>query len=177
MRRKNDQYFTPRWATEELLRHIEVRPTHSVLEPCVGDGAISNVLREKTSSVYTNDIDEHMWASYHEDAASPDFWKVYGQNYDWIISNPPFSLAIEIVSQAVAASIWGTAMLLRLSFLEPTLDRGPWLAENPPDQIIVLPRISFTGDGKTDSVTTAWFIWQPEWDYAAKERILIIPRP
>jgi len=54
------------------------------------------------------------------------------------------------------------AMLLRLSFLEPTAKvnpRGPWLAECPPSRLIVLPRCSYTGDGRTDSVTTAWMIW------------------
>jgi hypothetical protein len=65
-------------------------------------------------------------------------------------------------------------MLLRLSFLEPTRERGPWLAANPPDLVIVLPRISFTGDGKTDSVTCAWMIW----DKDIKDRgIVVSPRP
>jgi hypothetical protein len=35
-----------------------------------------------------------------------------------------------------------------------------WLAEHPPTKLIVLPRISFTGDGKTDSVTCAWYVWE-----------------
>ena len=51
------------------------------------------------------------------------------------------------------------AFLLRLSFLEPTLTRREFLRANPPKRVIVLPRISFTGDGRTDSVTCAWLIW------------------
>lgn len=60
------------------------------------------------------------------------------------------------------AAIVGVAMLLRLSYLEPTKDRGHWLNDHPPTQMIVLPRISFTGDGKTDSVTCAWMIWHKQ---------------
>jgi hypothetical protein len=31
--------------------------------------------------------------------------------------------------------------------------------EHSLSKLIVLPRISFTGNGKTDSVTCGWFIW------------------
>jgi hypothetical protein len=56
-------------------------------------------------------------------------------------------------------------MLLRLSYLEPCNNRAEFLSVNPPS-LIVLPRISFTGDGKTDNVTCAWFVW----DFSAQER-------
>ena len=34
-----------------------------------------------------------------------------------------------------------------------------WLASHPPSQLIVLPRYSYTQDGKSDNCTTAWFVW------------------
>lgn len=52
-------------------------------------------------------------------------------------------------------------MLLRVSFLEPCNDRAEFLAAHPP-RLFVLPRISFTGDGKTDNVTCAWYVWDKE---------------
>ncbi len=53
----------------------------------------------------------------------------------------------------------GVAFLLRLSYLEPCWDRADWLVQHPVSKLIVLPRISFTGDHKTDSVTCGWFVW------------------
>ena len=50
------------------------------------------------------------------------------------------------------------ALLLRLSFLEGTRKRT-WLRIDPPKLVIVLPRISFTGDGRHDLVVPAWFLW------------------
>jgi hypothetical protein len=63
-------------------------------------------------------------------------------------------------------------MFLRLSYLEPVRNRGAWLAAHPPTGLIVLPRISFTGDGQTDTVTCAWMVW----DKLARGTIRVIPR-
>ena len=49
--------------------------------------------------------------------------------------------------------------------------RGAWLAAYPPTTLIVLPRISFTGDGNTDSATCAWFVWDRD---AASQRIVVV---
>jgi len=155
-RRKNDFYPTPKWATEVLLKYIDIDNKH-ILEPCVGNGDISNVLSNHTLNLITNDIDETRLAHTYEDATKEDLFK--NNIIDWTITNPPFSHALPIVQNAWKYSEYGVAMLLRLSFLEPTYDRQDWLHYNPPHKIIVLPRISFTGDGKTDSVTCAWFIW------------------
>ena len=51
-----------------------------------------------------------------------------------------------------------------------SMDRGAWLNEHPPTTLIVLPRISFTGNGKTDSVTCAWMVWEKN---AITQRIIV----
>ena len=44
MRRSNDFYQTPAWATRALLaRHTPI--TGVILEPCVGDGSIARELQ------------------------------------------------------------------------------------------------------------------------------------
>lgn len=162
MRRKNDFYPTPEWATHELLKRVSVGGT--ILECCVGDGAISRVLPAgaRPSYVLTNDIDMGRYSDFKEDAARPDGWETIanGISIAWVITNPPFNQAAQIVPLAYEHADEGIAMLLRLSFLEPVEDRGAWLNEHPPTSMIVLPRISFTGNGKTDSVTCAWMIWE-----------------
>lgn len=174
-RRKNDFYPTPGWATEVLMENLpdEIRADKStvIYEPCSGKGDISNILKQKYSIVLTNDIDPDMPSDGHLDATQDKAWTL---RVDWTITNPPFNQAYQIITKAVRNSRCGVAALLRLSFLEPTLERGPWLAQNPPDKLIVMPRISFTGDGKTDSVTTAWMIWLKK--YPKYEKIVVVPK-
>lgn len=173
MRRDLDAYFTPTSATEQLAKRV--RLTGVVCEPCVGEHAIAEVLRrESITRLITNDLDRKRTADYHEDAAHFMFWQTLEERggVDWVVTNPPFLVAVDILKYAQAHARKGVAMLLRLSILEPCADRGEWLQEHPPTRLIVLPRISFTGDGKTDSVTLGWFVWQ----YGAKGTIEIVPK-
>ena len=78
---------------------------------------------------------------------------------DWVITNPPFNLAYPMLLKSLLNVRVGVAFLLRLSFVEPTNERGDWLEKNPPTGRITLPRYSFTGDGRSDSVTAEWMIW------------------
>lgn len=183
MRRKNDFYPTPEWATRELLKQVPVRGV--VVEPCVGDGAISKALEGDRRVVYTGDIDPQWTPMICGDALDRDFWDRMTQRIagdfsdidpgvDWIVTNPPFSVAPQIVPITFNRATRGIAMLLRLSYLEPTEDRGAWLNEHPPSAIIVLPRISFTGNGKTGSVTCAWMVWRKS---TTLQRIVVAENP
>lgn len=151
-----DRYYTPKWATEALLERVRV--VGPVVEPCVGIGNIASVLKRAGHVLSTNDIDKDVEAHTRLDATEKSYW-TKNRRAAWVISNPPFSLAASIIPLAYNAALTGVAMLLRLSYLEPCQNRAYWLAEYPPTRLIVLPRISFTGDGKTDSVTCAWIVW------------------
>jgi hypothetical protein len=136
-----------------------------ILECCSGQNDITQELvihnshRGYVNRVKTNDIDPTMPSDEHWDASSSLEWSQLPFRHDWVISNPPFNVAGPIVQAAFSHAIDGIAMLLRLSFLEPCKGRAEFLAQHPPSAMIVLPRISFTGDGKTDNVTCAWLIW------------------
>lgn len=158
-RRPHDQYFTPASACEVLKAHWDGwKGADCLIEPCVGAGDIVACFQSKPW--VTVDIDPDITASAHADMSKTTSWPLFElvTESSCVITNPPFSCAFQILENALY-HCEKVAMLLRLSFLEPTRERGPWLAENPPDLVIVLPRISFTGDGKTDSVTCAWMIW------------------
>jgi len=165
-RRKLDLYETGRHAVDALLRRVDLGP--SVLEPCAGRGAIVNPIVHTGRHVFSGDLnpefdpagasrDALWWVERHELSTKVD-----------VVTNPPFSEANRIVPAFVRAG-HRCAFLLRLSWLEPTEDmkrdgklipgRQEFLAEHPPSGLIVLPRYSFTGDGKTDSVTAAWMLW------------------
>ena len=67
--------------------------------------------------------------------------------------------------------------LLRLTFLEPTVARAELLQQLAPflSDVIVFgqPRPSFTDDRRTDSVTTAWLVWQKGWNQGARVRFAV----
>lgn len=173
-RRQLDQYFTPASASRELLKHINVNNCY-VLECCAGDGAISNVIQTESgvAAVKTNDIDDSLGADWTADITNPEVWKTFPTGCHWVISNPPFNRAAEILPLALNYARIGIAMLLRLSYLEPCFDRAIWLSEYPPSKLIVLPRISFTNDGKTDNVTCAWMVWDKR---TTAQEIIVVPR-
>lgn len=173
-RREKDAYYTPPYMTRALLELVpEIRG--NVFEPCCGDNAIADIVKSYGPSrfrkVATNDITP-LLGNYCFDAASSLEWATcdYSREIDWVITNPPYDhrILLPIVKNSLQFARMGVAMLLRLSFEEPTRTgmnaRGPFL-DNDNNRIVkrlVMPRHSFTGDGKSDSVTVAWMIWSNE---------------
>lgn len=156
MRRSLDAYYTPEKMLEVLIKRKT--PRGIIYEPCAGKGHISQFLKNKGYSVITNDIDKAYEADTHLDARMVKAW--HGRCVDWVVTNPPYSSAYEILQHAYRYANWGVAMFLRLSFLEPCRNREEFLKRYPPTMVLVLPRISFTDDGKKDMVTSMWAIWE-----------------
>ncbi len=186
-RRKHDAYYTPGWMVRALLRYVPFSlgaPENSqlkIFEPCVGDGAIVRELVAAgalPSMIRTNDIDPNVQSDFSFDAADP--WPRDMGKPHWTVSNPPWAmpkngrpLPVNILQHALEHSI-GVSLLLRITFLEPCENRGAWLQANPPFQVIVLPRYSFTQNGKSDSATAAWMTWlKPAEFKPAKPQIVI----
>lgn len=174
-----DRYYTPGWATLALLeKHGTITSRLPVLEPCAGGGGIADALESRGLDVERRDVDpradsRNIVSDFLSKPLDP-VWKVAVSRvrmHHWIITNPPYSLpsgakASDFVKQALGVAD-AVAMLLRLSWLEPCPDRLDIFRERPPSHIIVLPRIAFQGPGgrggKTDSVTSAWFVWDWRW--------------
>ncbi len=202
MRRKLDLYETDEMLTRHLLQRVNIRG--KVTEPTAGPGAMARVLVAHGCQVITNDIDPQHQTLFHGDATNPfhPMWNspflvaqwvkddsalvppelLNGLQPDWVVANPPFTVAHDILPLAYSAARIGVAFLLRLSYLEPCANRGAWLdahSSNMTDLIIFgQPRPSFTGDGRTDNVTTAWMVWQKDKWRAALEygtRIHFVP--
>jgi hypothetical protein len=172
MRRPHDAYYTPASACDVLKRHWDGWRDKDydrviLIDPCCGDGAFQRAWPD--SAWRTIDIDPAVKPHRVIDMSRFAAWRharelgaPFGNmNRHAVVMNPPFKHSLVFV-QGAFRYFGKVAALLRLSFLEPTRQRGPWLERYPPDLIIVLPRISFTGDGKTDSVTCAWMIWDSE---------------
>jgi hypothetical protein len=86
----------------------------------------------------------------------------FTEEYDIVITNPPFNLAQEIIEKSLSVTQEGgyVIMLLRLNFLGSKA-RKPFWEKYPPKYIYVHhKRISFKEDGGTDSIEYAHFVWQ-----------------
>lgn len=154
-RRPFDFYETTGELVDALMGMVSIPANATIVEPCNGHGAISKRIGalRRDVTVRTYDIDPEK-APHVADART----LVYPNDARIVITNPPFDGAFPILVNAMQQGL-DVAFLLRLSFLEPTVERGDWLRDHPPQALIVCPRTSFTADGKTDSVTCAWMVW------------------
>lgn len=169
-RRHLDYYPTETAVTNQLLA---VCPDISgvVGEVTAGNGGMARTLEQHPAVrlVVTNDIDPAHCCQFTGDATNPHalIWQCA---FNWVVTNPPFNAAPDILPIALDKSLVGVAFLLRLTYLEPAGNRGDWLAAHADQmsQMIVLgqPRPSFTGNGRHDSVTTAWMVWRKDWSWA-----------
>lgn len=175
-----DFYETPAFMTRSLVTFHPAISGSRVLECCAGRNAIGRVLRDEAGcTLYTNDLDPQHPANTQCDATNGKYWMHQAPIVDWVITNPPFNVAMKILPLAVMHARVGVAFLLRKTFLEPTEERGPWLEQHPPTRAIGEPRYAFRG-GATDSVSCDWYLWEkapdrslPPFviDYVAERRV------
>jgi len=168
---KNDAYYTPAAAlTKILLKHVDIAGT--VCEPCVGKGHIAYTLTEHGLDVVSADIDinNDYPSLLGYDATKQSSWSeviTLSTQPDWTITNPPYRQpdCQKIIENAWRFSKTGIAMFLRLSYLEPTNGQAEFLKNNALSHLIIVnPRPQFRTDTKsTDSCTSAWFVWQHDW--------------
>lgn len=187
----NDNYETPQWAVNALLENHRLPfPVGKVLEPCAGSGAIIRAFyskywpwRMEAFKFTAIDIRQQpcdVLPSWADKVHCADFltWEP-DEEYSVIITNPPYSIAQEIVEHALEIARRQTKpaeviMLLRLAFLESEKRYDFW-QKNPPNKVLVLSsRPSFTGDGGTDATAYAWFVWTPD---SHSQEIRVIDSP
>jgi hypothetical protein len=171
--REYEFYETPRGLTEALLDSglVILTSYDRVLDPCCGEWAILDAVKDyynadgKTIHPWGNDINQEMArADLNEDVTTDLGWrKMIGLTGrpNWVICNPPFSKAHHVIPHALDYALDGVAMLLPLRFIEPAKGREKVLRESPWTAQLTFgqPRPSFTDDGRTDSVTTFWAVW------------------
>lgn len=159
-RKKSDFYETPYSLTWQLLENEGFDFSRKVLEPSCGNGAISNELIKKfgPENVEYSDISEG-----HDFLLREEWDKV-----DYIITNPPFSLAMEFILKAKKIAKNKFAFLLPLSYLhgEERYNKIYKDIDFPLSHIYVFTRYPMLGeplrdDGKynTGMMVYAWYVW------------------
>lgn len=136
-----------------------------ILDPCSGGDdvnsmsyplAISNVIGR--NDVLTVDIREDSLAKI-----KGDFLKMkFSSQPKVIITNPPFNISREIIEKSLEIVEDGgfVIMLLRLNYFGGKVRRDLWDTHMPKYTFVHNRRMSFTDDGKTDSIEYAHFVWQ-----------------
>lgn len=160
-----DFYETPSWAVRAIAPVLPVHSDTRILDPGCGTGAI---MRELGTLFPNNAIsgiekDRNRYEAALMNVDLPidhgDFFH-HHEHYDLIVSNPPYSHALEFVQHAqTLAPI--VCMLLRLPWLA-SQHRAEWHRENPCHVNVLPRRPSFTADGKTDATEYMWAIWGTE---------------
>ena len=162
VRHADDYYATPAWATEALLARVSLPPL--LREPGCGSLAIASVLAEAGHHVVGCDI-VRRWADCPAgvEARVGDYLTSEPIGGGAVVMNPPFRQAADFARRALSLADGApVCALLRLGFLGSSKTRLDLVGPGSPlAQVIVLARRpSFTGDGRTDAVSYAWFVWR-----------------
>ena len=169
-----DYFPTPPWATRALFEHI-LKPNfiypqqpdddfikYTCLEPACGAGHMAKVLEEYFPEVMSCDI-----ADYGQDRIADFLSKDVNEQYDFIITTPPFNLAEEFVLKALPLAKESTAIFARTQFIESVGRYERLFKQNPPTIIaqftervpIIKGRLSANASTAT---SYAWFIWESD---------------
>ena len=173
-----DNFPTPPWATRALLKYCLYK--HNInkmkcLEPACNVGYMTNVLEENFKSVRSSDIYDYGYGYEKSDFINTKYNR---DEFDWIITNPPFKLAEDFFFKANKIAKIGVALLVRTVFLESIGRYKNIFLKNPPSQFAQfserVPMIKGKVDKKASTATGyAWIIWEK--NVKAKSKLVWIP--
>lgn len=157
-----DFYATEPKAVELLLESEHF--SHKVWECASGENHIADVLKAHGYSVRTSDIVQRTPTTEEYDFLGMEISEWDGD----IITNPPYSCALEFVERALQSVGIGhkVAMFLRLLFLEGKT-RKEFFERNPPKVVYVasgrlqcIPGGDYLNINGNSAIAYAWFVWE-----------------
>lgn len=179
-----DYFPTPPWAARagaEIIARLDPG-AWKVWEPACGGGHMAHGLSDYFGEVFATDVHDHGWAGCR--IRNLDFLSEEADQFnefDWIVTNPPFVLGDAFVRKAWTRARRGVAMLLRLVFLEGG-KRYRLLHEDCPLSVVApfserVPMVAGRWDPDASSATAyAWFIWlKPEAGLLIGKEAVVIP--
>lgn len=140
---KYDDLYTPEYAIIPLLKYIPKNIT--IWECCdFGKSEITRLLKEHGCKVISTDKEENF------------FEYIPNENFDMIITNPPYSLKDEFIEKCYS---WKKpfCLLLPITALEG-IKRGKMFKENGIELLIFDKRINYLKKG-SNWFNTSWFCW------------------
>lgn len=174
-----DYFPTPPWATRALIEHVLAKSSNpddspdvsgfrqlSIWEPACGEGHMIEVLREYFGEAYASDVHDYgqgygvgSFVGEGPNAACCSF------KPDWIITNPPYNLALQFASRSLLEAKSGVALLVRTTWLEGGRRYHDLFKKVSPDEVALfserVPMVKGRWDPKASTATAyAWVIWR-----------------
>ena len=153
-RNPSDLYPTPPDVTVALMRFLNLPRRTVVWEPASGEGDMAGVLQTFCDTVYATDVLD-----------GTDFLKSSVDDADWIITNPPFSLAEQFIRRAAELEK-PFAFALKSQYWHAKTRAGLF-SEIPPSYVLPLtwrPNFNFkTMPGKSPLMDMIWCVWLTPW--------------
>lgn len=158
-REENDYYAT---RPEDVKKLLDIEKfSNNIWEPACGGGHISEVLKRNGYKVYSTDLIDR---GYGDEFF--DFFSTKNVFNGDIITNPPYSMALEFLKHSLDRIKEGNkiAMLLKIQFLEGKA-RGKFYKTNPPKNVYVFSERTYCAkngnfDKKETAICYCWFIWE-----------------
>jgi hypothetical protein len=167
IRVENDFYATDMQSVRDLLNVADIKGK-SFYEPCCGQGHISKVLLEyfPEANHYATDLIDRGYGEGGVDFILDSI----DTKADWIITNPPYSLAQEFITKSLFLTSKGVAMFLKIQFLEGQARRD-WFKNTPLKYVYVFSKRQDplrdgmelnpeTGKKWGSTMCFAWYIWE-----------------
>lgn len=163
-----DYFPTPPWATRALCEHVLIGhgwrrdnlAAQTFWEPACGQGHMAKPLCEYFECGRASDVHAYGYGAVEDFL----FARKRAGIVDWVITNPPFRLAMQFILEAREIASQGVCMLVRTSFLESgERYRELFLPHKP---LIVAPFVEHVPmlkgrlDRNASSATSyTWIVW------------------
>lgn len=173
-RHKNDYYVTPVDSIHDFLNAFEIdepsvfdlSDSKVILDPCAGGDSVNDMSYPKALEERGIPSDNIVTVDIRDDSPAETIADYLGLELtvkpDVVITNPPFILAREFIEKALDDVAEGgyVIMLLRLNFFGSKKRRDLWRNQMPKYSYVHSRRMSFTDDGKTDTIEYQHLVWQ-----------------
>jgi hypothetical protein len=171
--RVHELFPTPPWATRALFEYVlpqlDVKaPIPLIWEPAAGLRHMADVCEEYACEVYASDIELYD-SRLRVDRVDFRFDAIDDAHCGWIVTNPPFGLAVDFYERSLRyfdrVGHGGLALLLRLPWLEGA-DRYNRVFDHVPPTLFApfSERVPMCEGGYDPSGSTAtayaWFVWK-----------------
>lgn len=166
-----DDFPTPPWAVRGFVHHVLARRDQiggaTCWEPCCNRGFMARPLAEAFGTVWCSDVHDYGWQGQQavHDFLLPHVPQDFPPRVDWVITNPPFRLAEQVIRRGLDVARVGVAVLVRSAFLE---SRGRYEAlfrDTPPTLVAQyverVPMVEGRFDPAASTATAyCWLVWQ-----------------
>lgn len=159
---EEDYYATPPESTQALLNLEKFEG--NVLEPCCGEGHMSEVLKKNGFKVISTDLVDRGYGEGIKDFLKDDF-----QTYDNVITNPPYKYAKEFIEKSLKVTTGKVAMFCKIQLLEG-VSRRKMFKETPLKTVYVFTKrqnpwrngspVDENGKKWASTMCFAWFVWE-----------------